>query len=143
MKNYCRKCFCSIFCCTCCRRSPLNVISEETRLLPKNRATQNELELEELYVFGSCPPELNKTLLEEAYGNNPIKKIVCGKTHCLILLNNDNGLIGFGSNTEGQLGLPLETKECSTITRLPINIPNHKIHCDAQIVMFVLMNLVN
>ena len=127
MKNCCRKCFCSIFCCTCCRRSPLNVISEETRLLPKNRATQNELELEELYVFGSCPPELNKTLLEEAYGNNPIKKIVCGKTHCLILLNNDNGLIGFGSNTEGQLGLPLETKECSTITRLPINVPNHNI----------------
>ena len=124
MKNYCRKCCCAIFCCTCCRKTPLNVITEQTRLLPKIDATRNEIETEELYVFGSAPEELRKVLLEgDRYGRKPVKKIVCGKTHCIILLNN-NSLIGFGSNEEGQLGLPLETKECSQITQLPINIPN-------------------
>ena len=122
MKNCCRQCCCAVFCCTCCRKTPLNVINEETRLLPKNEATRNELEIEELYVFGSAPQELRRVLLE-GYGRKPIKKIVCGKSHCIISLNNDT-LIGFGSNEEGQLGLPLETKECSQITQLPINIPN-------------------
>ena len=122
MKNFCRKCCCAIFCCTCCKKTPLNVINEETRLLPKNNATKNELELEELYVFGSAPEELRKVLLE-GYGRKPVKKIVCGKSHCIILLNN-NSLIGFGSNAEGQLGLALEKKDYLQITQLPINIPN-------------------
>ena len=122
MKNFCRKCCCAIFCCTCCRKTPLNVITDNTRLLPKNNETRNELEIEELYVFGSAPPELRKVLLE-GYGRKPVKKIVCGKTHCIILLNN-NRLIGFGSNEDGQLGLPLETKDCCQITSLPINLPN-------------------
>ena len=122
MKNFCRKCCCAIFCCTCCKKTPLNIINEETRLLPKNDATKNELELEELYVFGSAPEELRKVLLE-GYGRKPVKKIVCGKSHCIILLNN-NSLIGFGSNAEGQLGLALEKKDYLQITQLPINIPN-------------------
>ena len=122
MKTFCRKCCCAIFCCTCCKKTPLNVINEETRLLPKNNATKNELELEELYVFGLAPEELRKVLLE-GYGRKPVKKIVCGKSHCIILLNN-NSLIGFGSNAEGQLGLALEKKDYLQITQLPINIPN-------------------
>ena len=126
MKNCCRQCCCAIFCCTCCRKTPLNVINEETRLLPKNNATRNELEIDELYVFGSAPQELRRVLLEGYRPQNqkpPINKIVCGKSHCIILLNN-NSLIGFGSNEEGQLGLTLETKDCCQITQLPINIPN-------------------
>ena len=122
MKNCCRKCCCAIFCCTCCRKTPLNVINEETRLLPKNNATKEELETEELFVFGSAPQELRKVLLE-GYGRKPVKKIVCGKSHCIILLTN-NRLIGFGSNEEGQLGLSLETKECLQITQLTINVQN-------------------
>ena len=123
MKNCCRKCLCGIFCCTCCKKTPLNVINEETRLLPKSNATRDELEAEELFVFGSAPQELRKVLLE-GYGRKPIKKIVCGNSHCLIQLNN-NRLIGFGSNEEGQLGLPLETKDCCQITQLPINVENN------------------
>ena len=123
MKNFCRKCCCAIFCCTCCRKTPLNVITEETRLLPKNNATRAELENEELYVFGAAPQDLRQVLLE-GYGQKPVKKIVCGKSHCIILLNNNNRLIGFGSNEEGQLGLPLERKICEQITQLPINLPN-------------------
>ena len=122
MKHCCRVCCCAIFCCTCCRKTPLNVINEETKLLPKNDATRNEIELEELYVFGSAPEELRKNLLE-AYGRKPVKKIVLGKSHCLILLNN-NTLIGFGSNEEGQLGLPLKDKICNKITRIPITCQN-------------------
>ena len=122
MKNCCRKCCCAIFCCTCCRKTPLNVINNQTKLLPKNEDTRNELETEELFVFGSAPPELRKVLLE-GYGRKPVKKIVCGKSHCIILLTN-NRLIGFGSNEEGQLGLSLETKECLQITQLSVNIPN-------------------
>ena len=122
MKNCCRKCLCGIFCCTCCRKSPLNNITENTQLLPLNEHTRNELEVEELYVFGSAPQELRKVLLE-GYGQKPVKKIVCGKSHCVILLN-DNRLVGFGSNEDGQLGLPLETKICNQITALPINLPN-------------------
>ena len=79
MKNCCRKFCCAIFCCTCCRKTPLNVINEETKLLPKNEATKNEKETEELYVFGSASEELRKVLLE-GYGRNPVKQIVCGKT---------------------------------------------------------------
>ena len=122
MKNCCRKCCCAIFCCTCCKKTPLNVINEQTRLLPKIKNQPSELEMEELFVFGSAPPELRQQLLE-GYGRNPVKKIVCGKSHCIILLNN-NRLIGFGSNGEGQLGLSLETKECLQITQLPINVQN-------------------
>ena len=122
MKNCCRKCCCAIFCCTCCRKTPLNVINNQTKLLPKNEDTRNELETEELFVFGSAPPELRKVLLE-GYGRKPVKKIVCGKSHCIISLTN-NRLIGFGSNEEGQLGLSLETKECPQITQLSVNIPN-------------------
>ena len=122
MKNCCRKCFCAIFCCTCCRKSPLNVIDNNTRLLPINDATRADLENEELNVFGSAPEELRKQFIGN-YGQKPVKKIVCGKSHCLILLNN-NTLIGFGSNEEGQLGLSLETKACLQITTFPINVPN-------------------
>ena len=120
MKNCCRKCCCAVFCCTCCKKTPLNLINEETRLLPKNDATRNELEMEELYVFGSVSDEVRKVLLE-GYGQKPVKKIVCGRSHCIILLK-DNRLMGFGSNEEGQLGLPLETKQCEQITQLPINL---------------------
>ena len=67
MKNCWRKCFCAIFCCTCCKKTPLNLINEETRLLPKNNATRDELEIEELFVFGSSPQKLRKVLLE-GYG---------------------------------------------------------------------------
>ena len=88
MKNCFRKCVCGIFCCTCCRKSPLNNITENTQLLPLNEHTRNELEVEELYVFGSAPPELRKVLLE-GYGQKPVKKIVCGKSHCVILLNSN------------------------------------------------------
>ena len=122
MKNCCRVCCCAIFCCTCCRKTPLNIITEETRLLPKIPATKADLEGEELYVFGAAPPNLKKVLLE-GYGRKPVKKIVCGKSHCIILLTN-NRLIGFGSNEEGQLGLPLETKVCEQITQLTINLAN-------------------
>ena len=124
MKNCCRKCCCALFCCTCCKKTPLNLINEETRLLPKNDATRNELELEELYVFGTNIEELKKVLLE-GYGENPVKKIVCGKSHCIILLNN-NHLIGFGLNKEGQLGLPLvpEKEDYKQITQLQLNLPN-------------------
>ena len=101
MKNCCRKCCCAIFCCTCCKKTPLNVINEQTRLLPKIKNQPSELEMEELFVFGSAPPELRQQLLE-GYGRNPVKKIVCGKSHCIILLNN-NRLIGFGSNGEGKV----------------------------------------
>ncbi len=75
-----------------------------------------------MYVFGSAPEDLRKVLLE-AYGQKPVKKIVCGKAHCIILLNN-NKLIGFGSNEDGQLGLPLETKVCNKVTKLPITLQN-------------------
>ena len=85
MKNCCRKCCCAVFCCTCCKKTPLNLINEETRLLPKNDATRNELEMEELYVFGSVSDEVRKVLLE-GYGQKPVKKIVCGRSHCIILL---------------------------------------------------------
>lgn len=122
MKNCCRTCCCGIFCCTCCRKTPLNIINDETRLLPKNEQTRNELELEELYVFGSAPEELRKILLEP-YGRKPVKKIVCGKSHCLILLSN-NTLMGFGSNEEGQLGLSLDTKVCNNITKIKITVPS-------------------
>ena len=123
MKNCCRKCCCAIFCCTCCRKTPLNVINNQTKLLPINDDTKNELETKELYVFGTAPPELRKVLLE-GYGEEPVKKIECGKSHCIILLNDQKRLIGFGSNAEGQLGLSLETKTCSQITQLSINVPN-------------------
>ena len=122
MKNCCRQCCCAVFCCTCCKKTPINTINAQTRLLPKTETTRNEIETEELYVFGSAPPELRKVLLE-GYGRKPVKKISCGKSHCIILLNN-NSLIGFGSNLEGQLGLPLEKKDCQQITQLNINIPN-------------------
>ena len=124
MKNCCRKCWCGIFCCTCCKKTPLDVVAENTRLLPKNQQTRNEIEHEELYVFGLAPQDLRRVLLEgEGYGQKPVKKIVCGKSHCVILLNS-NRLIGFGSNEDGQLGLPLETKVCCQITSLPINVQN-------------------
>ena len=132
MKHCCRVCCCAIFCCTCCRKTPLNVINEETKLLPKNDATRNEIELEELYVFGSAPEELRKNLLE-AYGRKPVKKIVLGKSHCLILLNN-NKLIGFGSNEDGQLGIDLNTKICNKITNIPITINNINDNHNMQII---------
>ena len=122
MKSCCRKCCCAIFCCTCCRSTPLNIINDDTKLLPKNNVTKDSIELEELYVYGSAPEELRKILME-GYGNKPVKKIVCGESHCLILLTN-NRLIGFGKNEEGQLGLPLETKQCLKITNIPINVEN-------------------
>lgn len=122
MKNCFRKCCCALFCCTCCRKNPLNLISAETVLLPKNEATKDELETEQLYIYGLNPTE-PKTVLLEGYGPNPIKKISCGKTHFLILLTN-NRLIGLGLNDQGQLGLPLETKEAENIAELKINIPN-------------------
>lgn len=117
-----RKCCCAIFCCTCCRQTPLNVINNNTILLPKNEATKDELETEKLYIYGSVTPQLQQVLLEQ-YGPNPIIKIVCGKNHCLILLTN-NRLRGFGSNLMGQLGIPLETKIAENITEININIPN-------------------
>ena len=121
--NIClRKCCCAFFCCTCCRQTPLNVLTNQTILLPKNEATKDELETEQLYIYGSVPEEL-KTVLLEGYGPNPVKKIVCGKYHSIILLTN-NRLIGFGLNDLGQLGLPLETKEAKNITELAINIPD-------------------
>ena len=121
--NIClRKCCCAFFCCTCCRETPLNVLTNQTILLPKNEATKDELETEQLYIYGSVPEEL-KTVLLEGYGPNPVKKIVCGKYHSIILLTN-NRLIGFGLNDLGQLGLPLETKEAKNITELAINIPD-------------------
>ena len=120
--NIClRKCCCAIFCCTCCHQTPLNVITDRTILLPKNEATKDELETEQLYIYGSVPDEL-KTVLLEGYGPNPVRKIVCGKYHSIILLTN-NRLIGFGLNDMGQLGLPLENKEAKNITELTINIP--------------------
>ena len=77
------------FCCTCCRKTPLNVINEETRLLPKNDTTKNEIEIGELYVFISASEELRKVLLE-GYGHKTVKKIICGKSHCFILLSKMN-----------------------------------------------------
>ena len=99
--NIClRKCCCAFFCCTCCRQTPLNVLTNQTILLPKNEATKDELETEQLFIYGSVPEEL-KTVLLEGYGPNPVKKIVCGKYHSIILLTN-NRLIGFGLNDLGQ-----------------------------------------
>ena len=119
MKHCCRVCCCAIFCCTCCRKTALDNINLETKLLPKNEHTRNELELDELTVYGSAPAELRKILLE-TYGRKPIKKIICGKSHCLLLFNNNN-LYGFGSNEYGQLGLPIETKICNKITKISLN----------------------
>ena len=125
MKNCFRQCCCAVFCCTCCRQTPLNEISEQTILLPKNEATKDELETEQLFIYGSVPSDLKTVLLEgrDFGGPNPVKKIVCGKYHSLILFKN-NRLYGFGLNDMGQLGLPLETKEVNNITQLTLNIPN-------------------
>ena len=123
MKNCFRKCCYNVFCCGCCAQSPLNIISEQTMLLPRNEATKGELETEQLFIYGSVPSQLRTVLLEGKYGSNPVKKIVCGKYHSLILLTNSR-LIGFGLNDFGQLGLPLETKEVENITELHITIPN-------------------
>ena len=124
MKTCCRKFCCAVFCCTCCRQTPLNALNNETIILPKNDATKIEFETEKLYIFGSVPLDL-QTVLMEGYAQNernPVVKIVCGKYHCIILLTN-NRLLGFGLNDMGQLGLPLETKEATHLTRLNINIP--------------------
>ena len=123
MKNCFRKCCCAIFCCTCCRQTPLNVINNETILLPPNENTKDEFETSQLFIYGSVPPELQRVLLEGENGPNSVVKIVCGKYHCVILLTN-NKLLGFGLNDTGQLGLPLTTKEVTQITELNINIPN-------------------
>ena len=124
MKNCFRKCCCAVFCCTCCQQTPLNVINNETILLPKNEATKDELETERLYIYGSVPPELKSVLMEDNnHERNKVKKIVCGKYHSIILLRN-NRILGFGLNEMGQLGLPLETKEVTHMTELNINIPN-------------------
>ena len=96
--------------------------NQDTILLPIQDATRQELETENLYIFGSVPLELQKFLLE-GYGRNPVVKIACGKYHYIILLTN-NRLIGFGLNNVGQLGLPVETKEVTQITELKINLPN-------------------
>ena len=122
MKNCLRQCCCAIFCCTCCHQTPLNIINNETILLPPTEATKAELETEQLFLYGSLPQTLEKFLLE-GYGPHPVIKIVCGKYHCIILLTN-NRLLGFGLNDSGQLGLPLETKELTNITELSINLPN-------------------
>ena len=113
MKNCFRKCCCAVFCCTCCGQTARDVTNQDTILLPIQDSTRQELETENLYVYGSVPPELQKFLLE-GYGRNPVVKIACGKYHCVILLTN-NRLIGFGLNDMGQLGLPLETKEAINI----------------------------
>ena len=125
MKNCFRKCCCAVFCCTCCGKTAEDVTNQDTILLPIQDATRQELETENLYIFGSVPLELQKFLLE-GYGRNPVVKIACGKYHYIILLTN-NRLIGFGLNNVGQLGLPVETKEVTQITELKINLPNENL----------------
>ena len=124
MKNCCRKCCYSFFCCTCCQRAPIDDLTTDTVLLPKNEATKDELEKERIYIYGSVPLELRTVLLNNFAENehNPVVKIVCGKYHCIILLSH-NRLLGFGLNDMGQLGLPFETKEATNLTILNINIP--------------------
>ena len=60
MKNCFRKCCCAVFCCTCCGKTAEDVTNQDTILLPIQDATRQELETENLYIFGSVPLELQK-----------------------------------------------------------------------------------
>ena len=55
----------------------------------------------------------------ETFGQNPIKKIACGKSHCLILMRNGRIYV-FGDNDQGQLGLPLVMKTISNLTQVEV-----------------------
>ena len=117
MCKLCKK----IFCCKCCSRpSPLQTITNHTRLLPKNQETASLLESQELLIFGSVPKEMTQIYLNaETFGQNPIKKIACGKSHCLILMRNGRIYV-FGDNDQGQLGLPLVMKTISNLTQVEV-----------------------
>ncbi len=129
-KGCCLKCLWNFFCCGCCRKTSLQIIDETTLLLPKNEKNKNIIEKTQLNCFGAVP--FNSRDI-----NGSVKKIVCGLSHCLLLIkeNNIKNLYGFGLNDEGQLGIevknaPQENQENFYKINIPQNIinnPNFKI----------------
>ena len=145
MLFYCKKICSSIFCCNCCdsdvdssiifydnnnsickketlnsRSTILKSFSAKTKLLPKNKESKKFLEVEEIHILGVYPEKII-TIKLDLYGRKPVKKIVCGKSHCLMLINNNN-LFGTGSNENGQLGLPITMNYSLKIEDIPICI---------------------
>ena len=123
-RGCCFKCLWNIFCCGCCRKTSLQIIDESTRLLPKNDLTKNLIEKTQINCFGAVP--FNSRQI-----NGKVKKIVCGLSHCLLLIkeNNVKHLYGFGLNDEGQLGLEIKNaSQDNQDTYFRINIPQNIIH---------------
>ena len=123
-RGCCFKCLWNIFCCGCCRKTSLQIIDESTRLLPKNDLTKNLIEKTQINCFGAVP--FNSRQI-----NGKVKKIVCGLSHCLLLIkeNNIKNLYGFGLNDEGQLGLEIKNaSQDNQDTYYKINIPQNIIH---------------
>ncbi len=85
------------------------------------------MEKNELHLYGDLPDSLknNNSIDLNLLNKTPIRKIVSGKNHCLILFGNDE-LFGFGRNDNGQLGLPIskDNNLIEDIRRLRLNIPN-------------------
>ena len=120
-RGCCFKCLWNIFCCGCCRKTSLQIIDESTRLLPKNDLTKNLIEKTQINCFGAVP--FNSRQI-----NGKVKKIVCGLSHCLLLIkeNNVKHLYGFGLNDEGQLGLEIQNaSQDNQDTYFRINIPQN------------------
>jgi hypothetical protein len=88
-------------------------------------------------MFGSVPENLKNAVIDVSqFSKSTVRKIVCGTNHCLILFN-DGNLGVFGSNAEGQLGMPI-TKDNNYISQIKINklnfpIPNQKGSNDFEI----------
>ena len=123
-RGCCFKCLWNIFCCGCCRKTSLQIIDESTRLLPKREATRSLIEKTQINCFGAVP--FNSRQI-----NGKVKKIVCGLSHCLLLIkeNNIKNLYGFGLNDEGQLGLEIKNaSQDNQDTYYKINIPQNIIH---------------
>ena len=124
-KGCCLKCLWNFFCCGCCRKTSLQIIDETTLLLPKNEKNKKIIEKTQLNCFGAVP--FNSRDI-----NGSVKKIVCGLSHCLLLIkeNNLKNLYGFGLNDEGQLGIevknaPQENQENFYKINIPQNLNNN------------------
>ena len=156
---FCKHFCSSIFCCNCCdsniddksvllladnktinkedtrnsRDSLLKTLNRRTKILPKNKGNKF-FETEEIHLLGVYPEQII-TIKLDLYGRKPVKKIVCGKSHCLLLINNNN-LFGTGSNENGQLGLPTEIPFSLKIEDIPICINNIQNIENSQIIDF-------
>ena len=94
-------------------------------LLPKNEKNKQLIEKPEIHCFGAVPRELPKIIDSTRYSQSPIRRIVCGNSHCLILFN-DGSLYGFGGNEEGQLGVIItdeKSKYLNDLTKINFSLP--------------------